>query len=102
MSRGVLVGLQRIVFWQPIESPHQHDFLEALAAAARMVFAALSCTSSMGWLLALLVVFAIPSSTATIVGLKEVSGPAAGASPGLCDAVGGGVLIASRPCLMAT
>ena len=33
MNRGGLEGLQRIVFWQPIESPHQHDFLEALAAA---------------------------------------------------------------------
>ncbi len=33
MSRGVPAGLRRIVFWQPIVSPHQHDFLEALAAA---------------------------------------------------------------------
>ena len=33
MSPGVAVGLRRIVFWQPIESPHQHDFLEALSAA---------------------------------------------------------------------
>ena len=33
MSRDVPAGLRRIVFWQPIESPHQHDFLEALSAA---------------------------------------------------------------------
>jgi glycosyltransferase involved in cell wall biosynthesis len=33
MSRGMAAGLRRIVFWQPIVSPHQHDFLEALAAA---------------------------------------------------------------------
>ena len=33
MSRVVPAGLRRIVFWQPIVSPHQHDFLEALAAA---------------------------------------------------------------------
>lgn len=33
MSRGLPAGLRRIVFWQPIVSPHQVDFLEALAAA---------------------------------------------------------------------
>ncbi len=33
MSRDVPAGLRRIVFWQPIISPHQHDFLEALSAA---------------------------------------------------------------------
>ena len=33
MSRGLPVGLRRIVFWQPIVRPHQCDFLEALAAA---------------------------------------------------------------------
>ena len=33
MSRDVPAGLRRIVFWQPIESPHQYDFLEALSAA---------------------------------------------------------------------
>ena len=33
MSRGLPAGLRRIVFWQPIVSPHQYDFLEALSAA---------------------------------------------------------------------
>ena len=33
MSRDVPAGLRRIVFWQPIVSPHQYDFLEALSAA---------------------------------------------------------------------
>ena len=33
MSRDVPAGLRRIVFWQPIISPHQYDFLEALSAA---------------------------------------------------------------------
>jgi len=32
VSPGRPAWLRRIVFWQPIESPHQHDFLEALAA----------------------------------------------------------------------
>lgn len=31
MSRRGPPGLRRIIFWQPIESPHQHDFLETLA-----------------------------------------------------------------------
>jgi glycosyltransferase involved in cell wall biosynthesis len=33
VSRDVPAGLRRIVFWQPIVSPHQYDFLEALSAA---------------------------------------------------------------------
>lgn len=33
MSRGVPERLRRIVFWQPIVSPHQYDFLEALSVA---------------------------------------------------------------------
>ena len=33
MTPDMSVELRRIVFWQPIVSPHQHDFLEALAAA---------------------------------------------------------------------
>ena len=55
MSRGVLVGLQRIVFWQPIESPHQHDFLEALSASVPVevilaVESALpACRVDQGW-----------------------------------------------------
>lgn len=35
MSRGETAGLRQIVFWQPIVSPHQRDFLESLAAAVR-------------------------------------------------------------------
>lgn len=33
MSRRPAGGVRRIVFWQPIESPHQRDFLEAVAVA---------------------------------------------------------------------
>jgi glycosyltransferase involved in cell wall biosynthesis len=55
MSPGVAVGLRRIVFWQPIESPHQHDFLEALSAALPLevilaVESALpACRIDQGW-----------------------------------------------------
>jgi glycosyltransferase involved in cell wall biosynthesis len=33
VNRAVPAGLRRIVFWQPIVSPHQRDFLEALSTA---------------------------------------------------------------------
>ena len=55
MSRGLPAGLRRIVFWQPIESPHQHDFLEALSAALQgevilAVESALpACRVDQGW-----------------------------------------------------